>query len=149
MKIERMLQKDIPAVRTFGSRVAMMQGFNDGLFFSEDQLERMHSSDDSLIIVAKEQARIVGLMVALISRSSGVAIVTHFYVETSYRNKGIRERLLDHFRSFAVKMCITSASLSVKLIDIVKDEKFLARQCHSSSSPMRFYQVDLRMEPPE
>ena len=149
VKVQSMLQKDIPAVRTFGAQNAMMQGFNDGLFFSEEQLDRMHSSDDSLIVVVKEQARVVGLLVAMVNRSSGTAIVTHFYVETPYRSRGVRERLLDHFRSLATRMCVVSASLTVKLMDLDRDRKFLARQCGLSSSPVRLHQLDLRMEPRE
>lgn len=141
-----MLQKDIPAVHTFGARVAMMQGLNDGLFLSDDQLGRMHASDDSVVVVAKEHARIIGLLVAMLNRSSGIAIITHFYVEVPYRSRGVREGLLNRFRSVVPKMCISSASLPVKLIDMVKEQKFLDRQCKASSSPLRLFEVDLTMK---
>lgn len=143
MKPAKMLHKDIPAVLTFGSRNCTIQGWNDGLFFDEAQLERMCVSDDTMIFVHKEYSRVVALMIILVHRSSGNAIITHLYVEDSYRGLGVREQLFCQLREEMHKLGMSNVSLLVTMVTSQAEDGFLRRQCKLGSGPMLLRQVGL------
>lgn len=141
MKTSRMLQSDIPGLYAVGIREGMMHGWNRSMFYTEEQLERMHASDDTRIFVSKEHRRIIGFLILIAHRSSGNAIITHFFVEQSYRNKGVREQLFNCLRESLEHLGVMNTSLIMKMVNAQGNERFLATQCVTPSSPIQLFQI--------
>lgn len=127
---------DTLSLHTLGSTVRAIQGRNGGLFWSEVQLERMRSSGD-IIIVTKEHSRIVGFLIAMVHHPTKTArIEFDFFVEHSYRGKGVRQQLMWELEEQMRARGILSVLFLTKMVDAAEDEGFLKRKFPSKSSPL-------------
>lgn len=97
MEIRIATAKDIDAITRLGNSVCEFQVSDEVVtFWPRDVLIDCIENDSSPILVATENERVIGFIVANYNLSFKKAIIENIFVDPSFRDKAVGKSLLDH-----------------------------------------------------
>ena len=95
LKIRRALLTDVAAIYALGKNVSEFSVNNETVtFWPQDLLVHAIESDDVLLLVAEDEAKIIGFLVVNYNYGLKKALVENIYVKPDMRGKSIGDQLL-------------------------------------------------------
>ena len=95
MIIEKMALGDVPTVLRLGTNIEAFQVAEEDCFWSQGQLEAWVKADEDVLLVAKEDAEVVGFTLSTLHKPTGKVTWENLYVLPDFRSKGVGGRLID------------------------------------------------------
>jgi ribosomal protein S18 acetylase RimI-like enzyme len=96
MKIMKALEKDIDEMCTIGRTVKYFKtSKGETIFWTKKQISNWLNSKDDVLIVAKNEGKIVGFILAIFHKPTGKAVIENLWVDKIQRKNGLGTRLLD------------------------------------------------------
>jgi ribosomal protein S18 acetylase RimI-like enzyme len=139
MKIERIKKRDVTQVLNILIKTPEIQGSKSiDEVYTRRYVEGAINSKDSLILVAKENKKVVGVLVAEIFKKRKYSVFVDFGILEDYREQGIGSKLYDQYE----KICEKERIKVIELIIHTNNKKmknFLKIKKYKQGSLMLFY----------
>lgn len=95
MIIQKMTLEDVATILWIGNCVSAFEVAEQDCFWSREELENWIRADEDVLLVARENDKIVGFTLSTLHRPTGKATWENLYVLPDFRSKGVGRQLIE------------------------------------------------------
>jgi ribosomal protein S18 acetylase RimI-like enzyme len=143
MKIRKGRPKDTKELLALLNGTPELQGVGEKDSYSPEFVSgTIKSKSRNLVLIAEDQGKIVGLLMAELWKNKKFSFLLDIFVKEEYRNKGTASMLEEEYEKICKKLKIDEINTLV-LLDNQKMQKWCSKQNYQQGNKFFYYSKEL------